>query len=152
MLKKEMASYLFRVKADWDPRNLWRDIVIGGARSLEDLHRTINTSFEIGFDHLWFFGIDRDFWRSRRMYKSPMDFENLPKWMEYLDHLSGINEVEVNAAGVSIDELNLKVGDRLCYLFDYADEWRFYLILKKILEDEPSQKEPMIVKGKGEIF
>ena len=147
-----MASYLFRVKADWDPRNLWRDIVIGGSRSLEDLHRAINTSFEIGFDHLWFFGTDRDFWRSRRMYKSPMDFENLLKWMEYWDRLSGRREAEVNAAGVSIDELNLKVGDRLCYLFDYADEWRFYLILKKILEDEPSQKEPVIVKGKGEIF
>jgi len=147
-----MASYLFRVKADWDPRNLWRDIVIGGARSLEDLHRAINASFEIGFDHLWFFGTDKDYWRSRRIYKSPKDFENLPKWMEYWDSLSGISEAEVNAACVSIDKLNLKVGDRLCYLFDYADEWRFYLILKKILEDEPSQKEPEIVKGKGEIF
>jgi len=147
-----MASYLFRVKADWDPRNLWRDIVIGGARSLEDLHRAINTSFEIGFEHLWFFGTDKDYWKSHRMYKSPTDFENLPKWMEFWDSLSGISESEVNAAGVSIDELNLKVGDRLCYLFDYADEWRFYLILKKILEDEPSQKEPVTVKGKGEIF
>ena len=58
----------------------------------------------------------------------------------------------MNAAGVSIDELNLKVGDRLCYLFDYADERRFYLILKKIFEDESSQKEPVIVKGKGETF
>ena len=86
------------------------------------------------------------------MYKSPKDFENLPKWMEYWDRLSGISEAEVNAAGVSIDEINLKVGDRLCYLFDYADEWRFYLILKKILEGEPSPKEPVIVKGKGEIF
>ena len=147
-----MASYLFRVKADWDPRNVWRDIVIGGARSLEDLHRAINTSFEIGFDHLWFFGTDRDYWRSPRKYKSPKDFENLPKWMEFWDRLSGISESEGNAAGVSIDELDLKVGDRLCYLFDYADEWRFYIILKKILEEEPSQKEPMIVKGKGEIF
>jgi len=147
-----MASYLFRVKADWDPRNLWRDIVIGGARSLEDLHRVINTSFEIGFDHLWFFGTDKDYWRSRRMYKSPKDFENLPKWMEYWDHLMGRSEVEVNAGGVSIDELNLKVRDRLCYLFDFADEWRFYLILIKIFEDEPSQKEPVILKGKGEIF
>lgn len=147
-----MVSYLFRVKADWDPRNLWRDIVIGGARSLVDLHRAINASFDIGFEHLWFFGTGKDYWRSRRKYKSPTDFQNLPKWMEWWDHLSGVNEFEVNAADFSIDDLNLKVGDRLCYLFDYADEWRFYLILSKILEDEPSQQEPVIVKGKGEIF
>ncbi len=147
-----MASYLFRVKADWDPRNLWRDIVIGGARSLVDLHMVINTSFEISFNHPWFFGTDKDYWRSRRKYKSPADFENLPKWMEWWDRLSGISETEVNAASVSIDDLCLKVGDRLCYVFDYADEWRFYLILKKILDDEPSQMEPVILKVKGKIF
>ena len=148
----EMVSYLFRVKAEWDPRNLWRDIVIGGGRSLVDLHRAINASFEIGFDHLWFFGTNEDYWRSKMMYKSPMDFEFVPEWMEFWDELSGRIEVEVNAAGVTIDELNLNVRDRLCYLFDYADEWRFYLILKKRFEDESSQKEPVVVKGKGKIF
>jgi len=39
-----MVSLLFRVKASWSPRDLWRDITIGANRSLADLWEAINVS------------------------------------------------------------------------------------------------------------
>lgn len=47
-------------------------------------------------------------------------------------------------------QLDLDERDRICYLFDYGDEWRFYAILKEINEDGPSDKKPEVVKEKGE--
>jgi len=47
-------------------------------------------------------------------------------------------------------QLGLEQYDRICYLYDYGDEWRFYAILKEVLSDEPSDKEPDIVKEKGD--
>lgn len=47
-------------------------------------------------------------------------------------------------------QLDLEETDRICYLFHYGDEWRFYGILKEVNEDEPSDTEPEVVKEKGE--
>ena len=47
-------------------------------------------------------------------------------------------------------QLDLEERDRICYLFDYGDEWRFYAILKEINKDGDSDKEPEIVKEKGD--
>lgn len=54
------------------------------------------------------------------------------------------------AANTTICDLYLEVKDRLCYLFDYGDEWHFYMILKEKMEGDPSDKEPEVVKEKGE--
>jgi hypothetical protein len=47
-------------------------------------------------------------------------------------------------------QVDLSEGDRICYLFDYGDEWRFYAILKDIIADEPSDKQPDVVNEKGD--
>ncbi len=50
------------------------------------------------------------------------------------------------AADVTLGELDLSKGDRLYYLYDYGDEWRFYMILKKVMEDVESELEPVVLK------
>nr|WP_245778596.1 plasmid pRiA4b ORF-3 family protein [Halomicrobium zhouii] len=59
-----------------------------------------------------------------------------------------------NAGPVTIGELTRQLGleqyDRISYLYDYGDEWRFYGILKEILSDEPNDAEPTVVKAKGD--
>jgi hypothetical protein len=47
-------------------------------------------------------------------------------------------------------QLSLEQYDRICYLYDYGDEWRFYAILKEVLDDEPSDTEPAVVNTEGE--
>lgn len=43
-------------------------------------------------------------------------------------------------------QLELAERDRLCYLFDYSDEWRFYAICKEIDEIKSSDKAPDVEK------
>jgi hypothetical protein len=146
-----MTSYRFRVKASWNPRGLYRDIVVGSDRTLEDLQRTINTSFGLDFDHLWFFGMGQDYWRSRVKYLCPWEFENPDQMGEWFEFFSGRRfEERHNAAEVALGDLNLSVGDRLCYLFDYGDEWRFYMILEEERDGDPSDKAPIIGRKKGD--
>lgn len=37
-----MTAYRFRVKFDPDPTSLWRDIVVGADRTIDELQSTIN--------------------------------------------------------------------------------------------------------------
>lgn len=52
--------------------------------------------------------------------------------------------------GDVVSQLSLAEHDRICYLYDYGDEWRFYAILKEMLDGEPSDRPPEIVEKKGE--
>jgi hypothetical protein len=147
-----MTSLLFRVKASWNPREIWRDIEIGVNRSLVDLQVAINTSFELMSGHLWFFSKDRDYWQSKIKYVCPLELKYPSPLDDYLDMFQPRREERHNAADVTLGELDLSKGDRLYYLYDYGDEWRFYMILKKVMEDGESELEPVVLKGKGEIF
>ncbi|KXA98889.1 hypothetical protein AKJ41_06275 [candidate division MSBL1 archaeon SCGC-AAA259O05] len=140
-----MTAYRFRVKADWKPRDLWRDVAIGEDRTLRDLHERINPAFGLDFDHLYFFARGQSYWDSEIRYVRRAEIEDNP--------YDAIPEVDIDlrdANETSLHDLGLEAKDRLCYLFDYGDEWRFYMILKEKLEGEPSDREPEVVKEKGE--
>ena len=144
-----MVSLLFRVKASWSPRDLWRDITIGANRSLAELQEAINVSFGLDFDHLWFMAKGQDYWGSPVKYRSPTEFEYPDPWDGVFEYFMGKVEEKHNAAKVTLGELNLAVGDRLCYLFDYGDEWSFYMILRKVNDMVSSDLEPAEVKRGG---
>ncbi len=144
-----MTAYRFRVKLEWDPTALWRDIVVGEDRTLDEFQAVINESMGLNQAHLWFFGADQDYWQSNIKYQRPEEYENLPS-----GEPMGWDEEVYNAGKTTIAELanrlNLEVGDRICYLFDYGDEWQFYGILKEIADDQPSDRRPQVVKEKGD--
>jgi hypothetical protein len=144
-----MTTYRFRVKLEYDPTSLWRDIVIGADRPLTEFQAAINDAVGLANDHLWFFGTDQDYWNSPVKYQRPEEFEDMPS-----GGAMGWDEEVFNADGTTIAEmaaqLDLEERDRICYLFDYGDQWRFYAILKEINEDEASDTEPEVVKEKGE--
>jgi len=144
-----MVSLLFRVKASWSPKDLWRDITIGANRSLEDLQEAINVSFGLDFDHLWFMAKGQEYWSSPVKYRSPTEFEHPDPWDDVFEYFTGKVEEKHNAAEVTLGELDLAVGDRLCYLFDYGDEWRFYMILRKVNDMDSSVLEAAEVKRRG---
>jgi len=141
-----MVSLLFRVKASWSPRD---DITIGANRSLEDLQEAINVSFGLDFDHLWFMAKGQEYWGSPVKYRSPTEFEHPDPWDDVFEFFGGKVEEKRNAAEVTLGELELAVGDRLCYVFDYGDEWRFYMILRKVNEVDSSDLESAEVKRRG---
>jgi len=92
----------------------------------------------------------RDYWDSAVKYQCPQEYDES---LLSGDPLLRTERIE-NAGDVTIGEMTRQLGleqyDRICYLYDYGDEWRFYAILKEVLSDEPSDKEPDIVKEKGD--
>ena len=144
-----MTAYRFRVKFDPDPTSLWRDIVVGADRTIAEFQSAINPAIGLDQDHLWFVGDDEDYWDSAVKYQCPQEYE------ESLggDPILRTERIE-NAGEVTIGEMTRQLGleqyDRICYLYDYGNEWRFYAILKEIRSDEPSDKPPEVVKEKGE--
>ena len=142
-----MTTYRFGVKYEHDPRSLWRDIVVGADRTLDEFQLVLNSAVGLNQDHLWFFGTDQDYWDSDVQYKRPGGIEQSPDGM-----LRGGEEYDAGetTVGQMVRQLDLDERDRICYLFDYGDEWRFYAILKEINEDGASDTEPEVVKEKGE--
>lgn len=141
-----MTSYRFRVKFEYDPTALWRDIIVGANRTLEEFQSVINGSVGLNQAHLWFFGTDRDYWQSPVQYKRSEELDLAGPTMS--------DETEYDASETTIGQmvrhLDLDEGDRICYLFDYGDEWRFYAILNEVDAEESGDREPIVVKEKGE--
>jgi hypothetical protein len=142
-----MTTYRFRVKFEYDPTSLWRDIVVGEDRTLTEFQSVLNRAVGLNQDHLWFFGTDQDYWDSDVQYKRPEEIE------QSAGRFMG-DEEEYDAGETTIGQmarqLDLEERDRICYLFDYGDEWRFYAILKEINDDAPSDKEREVVNEKGD--
>lgn len=144
-----MTAYRFRIKFDADPTSLWRDIVVGAERTIAEFQSAINPTVGLDQGHLWFIGEDEGYWDSTIKYQCPQEYE------ESLggDPVLRTERLE-NAGDVTIGEMTRQLGlkqyDRICYLYDYGDEWRFYAILKEILSDEPSDTKPEVVKKKGD--
>jgi hypothetical protein len=142
-----MTTYRFRLKYEHDPTSLWRDIVVGADRTLDEFQSVLNSAVGLNQDHLWFFGADQDYWDSDVQYKRTDEIEQSPGGM-----LRGGEEYDAGETTVCqmARQLDLNERDRICYLFDYGDEWRFYAILKETDEDGPSDREPKVVNEKGE--
>lgn len=144
-----MTAYRFRVKFAPDSTSPWRDIVIGNDRTPAEFQSAINPAVGLDQSHLWFVGNDEDYWDSEIKCQCPQQYEQScgsdPGFRT--ERLENAGEVTI---GEMARQLNLEQYDRICYLYDYGDEWRFYAILKEILDDEPSDTEPAVVNTEGE--
>ena len=141
-----MTVYRFRVKFDPDPRGLWRDVHIGADRTLDELHATINEAFGLDNEHCWFIGADESYWNSDLKYLSQQDAETPAELGVDGDRLEAAAETTV---GELADQLGIEQYERLCYLYDYGDEWRFYAICKEVYDD-PDDTAPTVGKQKGD--
>lgn len=146
-----MTAYRFRVKFDPDPTSLWRDVIVGDDRTIDEFQSVINPAVGLEQGHLWFFGRDEEYWDSDVKYQCPQEYEELSSGGATL-----FGEVTYNAGETTIGEmvgqLGLEQYDRICYLYDYGDEWRFYAILKESIDDVPSDRQPEVVKEKGDAI
>lgn len=143
-----MTGYRFRMKLAADPRAVWRDIEIGEECTLVTFHRSINEAMGLDYGHLWFFGPDQAYWNSDVWYRSPQEAQldqGTTGWTNEEEYDAGETTI-----GDLVERLDLAERDRICYLYDYGDEWRFYGILKEIMPDVPSETEPSVVKTKGD--
>ena len=127
-LQPNDVVYEFRVSL---ARDCYREILCGGSHTFEDLHLAIQKAFDFDNDHLYAFYLDGKKW-SRRSVNAP--YSNEPPYTD----------------DVLICEANLRVKQRITYLFDFGDQWMFDVVLLSVKSSESIPTRPVIIKSVGE--
>lgn len=123
------GRYVFKIWPVYYPK-VWRKVEISDLHSLEELHLMIQEVFEFDNDHLYSFFPDGDF-RSKIAYHDPR------------------GEMGMSAEDITIGALYLQEDEVMAYLFDYGDDWMFYLHLGSIEEGKTPLDTPRLLESKG---
>lgn len=121
------GAYVFTVALS---NKVWRQIEASARHTLLDLHYAIQRAYGFDDDHLYSFFMDDEVWSDER-------FTSI-----YDDEGPHVDEVRIG-------DLGLSEGQRILYLFDYGDEWRFQVTLEEIRRQEAKPRKPKVVAKKG---
>ena len=124
------GTYVFKVYLN---KKIWRRIETAARHTLEDLHWAIQDAFDFQDDHLYSFFMDGILWSEER-FACPEEDEGPYS-----------NEVRIG-------ELSLYKGQRILYLFDYGDMWRFDVVLEGIYNDRALPFKPMVIEKHGQSY
>jgi hypothetical protein len=129
----EQAKQVFRFRAETGyNKKIWRDVEILGRQKMTDFDTILRGAFQLDTsDHLG------GFWKlvPRGTTKRVRDVE-----IGDVDPLG-----EGSAADLHIGGLDLKLGDRLKYVYDFGDWIEHFLTLEEIIDSEKDVKYPRIV-------
>lgn len=112
-------------------RDIYRNIEICGAHTLDQLCEVILDAFDFIDEHLYEFCMDN------RMY-SDFAYQSNPE-----------EEGELST-DITLDEVGLIKGQKFSLHYDFGDDWMFTITVSKISEVEKSFT-PRVVKSKGSI-
>jgi len=119
----------------------YRHIQISENRTLESLSSAILSAFDFMDDHLHSFFMSNIAWDEDSEY--PCYYNEMDDERAELFGESGFtNEV-------TLREFDMTKGDRFLYIFDYGDEWRFWVKVLRVIDEDT--KVPVILKSKGEV-
>jgi len=93
-------------------------VAVAGHEHLTALHDGIQQAFNWENDHLYSFWLDGQFWGDAAAERV----------------IPGAPDTDSKTADVYVDELRLKIGAKIAYVFDYGDEWRVLLTLRERVE------------------
>lgn len=125
----------FRVIIDIE-EDVFRDILIGKAASLEDLHRGILAAFDFGEGEMAsFFQSDEDWGRGREVPLMDMGMDD-----------SGSPFPSMRT--VSVHEMVTVANDRMVYVYDFLRMWCFYVEVIGI-EDGETPEYPLLAHEFG---
>lgn len=111
----------------------WRRIRCGGETDLAELASTILIAFDFEEDHLYRFSYQNRFGQTIE-----------------IDHPDLADETDNAVAdAVRIGELSLTEGQRIEFLFDFGDDWRFEIVAERP-ESGPVPLTPLILESHGE--
>jgi hypothetical protein len=121
------GRYVLKVALE---KQLYRTIAIGASATLNDLHLAVQDAFRFDNDHLYAFYMDGEAW-SDDNFQDPRGGEG-----PFATH-------------VQLGALDLYVGKRFLYLFDFGDEWHFWVTVLQIDPAVPEPKNPAVVDKEG---
>jgi hypothetical protein len=117
---------------------IWREIEVAGTTTLYKLADAIVGSFNFAFDHAFGFypKLDGDTFKGPR-------YELFVDIGEKTDpQASGVERTRAASAF-------REVGDKMLFLFDYGEEWRFVVELRGRNPRAPGTRLPRVVEARG---
>lgn len=118
----------------------WRRVAMLGEQSLYKFAEAIVFSFDFYFDHCFGF-----FSNTENYYYS--DSEKKYELFADLDDVEPVDSDSVNKT--RIRKAWERIGERMIFMFDYGDGWRFLVELEEINSAKKNQKYPAILERKG---
>jgi hypothetical protein len=101
-------------------RGVGASVAVGAHQHLTSLHDAIQTAFGWHDDHLYSFWLRGGFWGDRDSeYTTPDAPDEAPQ-----------------TADVPVAELDLAIGAEIAYIFDFGEEWRVQLTLRRRVEPD----------------
>jgi hypothetical protein len=105
-------------------------LCVGSHEHLSALHDAIREAFAWDDDHLYSFWLDGKFWG-----------DDATEFVR-----PGMPDTDSRTAAVPLGELDLAVGAKIAYVFDYGDEWRVMLTLREQRDGDPG---PRVIERRG---
>jgi hypothetical protein len=109
---------------------VWRRIAVPARASLDALAGAILNAYQFDHDHLYEFSYRNRFGVWERAMHPAMD--------------EGPSADEVR-----VGDVPLQVGQRMTYLYDFGDSWRFDVALERVEAGETESAKPVILDGRG---
>lgn len=130
--KKEFkdGTYVFRVSLE---SKIWRNIKCSANHTMEEFHESIQDAFNFDNDHLYSFYMNKNRWDYKSEITTP-----------------GFNEGVLSADAVLVGNLDIYMGKKFLYIFDFGDSWEFEVRVLQISEEPCELKYPEIIESKGE--
>ncbi len=124
-------------------KKIQREIEVPEDFSLYDLAATIVKAYDFDFDHAFgFFRNVTESWNFRDAEKYELFADLEDQGIEFVD--SG------SVKKTKISQVWKKPKDKMLFLFDYGDEWRWIITLKAFGEKQSGVKYPQALSVKGE--
>ncbi|MBI4700722.1 MAG: hypothetical protein HY744_06090 [Deltaproteobacteria bacterium] len=123
------STYRLRI-SPWRDRSCFRVIQFRGDQELEVVHRIIQELFDLDDDHCWAFHLSGDFDDRETEYQ-------------------GTPEGPVTRWAARLDSLDLTVGMRIGYVYDFGDNLRHDIDVLEVGTSDPSGRYPLVVEQQG---
>ena len=114
-----------------------RKIKISGNRSLYSFAKTITKAFGFLFDHSFGFYDSFDLMNAKKVYELFTDAGEPSS-----PAAKGVKKTKVSQPFANL-------GEKMFFLFDYGDEWRFAVELKEIRKADKGESEPVVLESTG---
>lgn len=133
--RAESVTYRVRVELLGCQPPVWRPLELASDLFLDDVHEILQVAFGWTDSHLHRFGCGPKYYSDDTEYYL----------MEYEVHEgeTGIPEEQVR-----LDEVLVEVGDRLCYCYDFGDDWQHVLELETVLTRPDSAGRTVCTDGR----
>ena len=138
-----MKTYIFNTNL-FENKKISRKIEVAENISLYQLAKAIVKAYDFNFDHCFGFFSQ----------VSPYGYFGSEEQYElFTDLIEEGEEIEPTGAGsvkkTKVNEVWRKLKDRMMFLFDYGDNWRFLVELVDFGKKDAKKKYPRIIKKIG---